>query len=101
MTFKNDMHSQYVQKMGEPLGTYIFYLTDDVAWLTRKWREFNNLFATENIDLLTRVASNHFYYMLRLQFEDAVLHVAKLTDPPGNRHQRNLSIQGLPPLISD
>lgn len=101
MSFKNDMHAQYVQKMGEPLGTFTFYLTDDVGWLTLKWREFNHLFASGNIDLLNRVASNYFYYMLRLQFGDAVLHIAKLTDPPENRHQRNLSIQGLPPLVSD
>jgi hypothetical protein len=99
----DEIHADYRERMGAPLGTFMFHLQNDVHWLHRKWLEFNELFGPNagHSDLLNQVASNFFYYLFRLQFEDAILHIARLTDSPENNHQQNLSIKRLSTLVSD
>jgi hypothetical protein len=74
-----------------------------VDWLRHKWDEFLELFGKgpQRIELLNKVASNFFYILNQLLFEDAMFHLCRLTDPPGNRPQENLTVLSLAKLIPD
>lgn len=99
----NEIQLDYVKRMGDPLGSFVYHLQNDVHWLYRKWLEFSELFGPDSghSDLLNQVASNFFYYLFRLQFEDAILHIARLTDPAENKHQQNMSVKRLALLVAD
>jgi hypothetical protein len=68
--------------MGPELGSLYHELEEEVDWLQQKWNEFRELFAkgAERIELLNTVAPNFFYMLHKLMFEDAMLHLCRLTD---------------------
>lgn len=103
----NDARAQYVQAMGLDLGQLCHELRDDFDWLRRKWSDFQELFDKDSkrIELLNTVASNFFYRFMRLSFEDAMLHLCRLTDPAKARlrqgDRESLTVLALTKLISD
>jgi hypothetical protein len=78
-------------------------LSDDVAWLQVKWAEYRELFGTspERIELLNSAAGLFFRILQDTLWEDALLHLARLTDPPKTRGKHNLTIRALPELCDD
>ena len=78
-------------------------LENDFSWLVHKWHEFNELYARgqERIDLLNSVASNFFYFLNKLLFEDAMLHLCRLTDPPRSCGRDTLSVMRLAEEVTD
>jgi AbiU2 len=78
-------------------------LQDEFDWLRRKWSEFQELFGKgqERIDLLNTVASNFFYFLHRLFFEDAMLHLCRLTDWPQSAGRDTLTVMALADVVSD
>src|ERR1700730_13659714 len=89
--------------MGRELGDLSFQLQDDFDWLRSKWREYKELFGKgqERIDLLNFAASNFFFFLNRLLFEDAMLHLCRLTDPPKSRDRANLSVRAIADFVAD
>ncbi len=104
---EDEVHVEYVRAMGSDLRQLCVELRDDVDWLRRKWSSFQELFGKgqERIDLLNRAASNFFYFLNQLFFEDAMLHLCRLSDPPKTRlrtgDRDNLSVLALSALVSD
>ena len=102
-----DANAHYVQAMGLDLGQLCQELRDDLDSLRRKWSEFKELFdkSPERIELLNVVACNFFYRVMRLSFEDAMLHLCRLTDPPKARlpkgDRRSLTVLALAEMVSD
>ncbi|HWF83597.1 MAG TPA: hypothetical protein VG222_02055 [Vicinamibacterales bacterium] len=66
-----------------------------------KWCEFTALFLADAIDLLNQSASTFFYLVKQMMFNDAMLHLSRLTDPGVQNGFENLSIRRLSDLISD
>jgi len=97
--------------MGPDLGSLCHDLRKEVDWLHDKWSMFRELFSKspERLDLLNTVASNFFYSLHKLLFEDAMLHLCRLTDPAETRIRvgkkitvrKNLTVMGLADAISD
>jgi len=97
--------------MGPELGSLYHELEEEVDWLQQKWNEFRDLFAKgpERLELLNTVAPNFFYMLHKLMFEDAILHLCRLTDSAQTRirvgkkaeTRHNLSVMALADLISD
>jgi hypothetical protein len=104
---EDELRAEYVRAMGQDLGQLCEELRDDIDWLRRKWSSFQELFGKgqERIDLLNRAASNFFYFLHRLLFEDAMLHLCRLSDPPKTRlrtgDRENLSVLALTDMISN
>lgn len=101
----DQVRAQYINAMGEELGALCHELDNDLAWLHHKWLEFKELYlrGPERIDLLNKSASNFFYFLQKLMYEDAMLHLARLTDPPsvGRNRRQTLTVRRLPELISN
>jgi len=89
--------------MGAALGTFCHHLEQDFDSLSVKWCESTNLFREDEgqIDLLNAVASTFFYLVSQLMFNDAMLHLSRLSDPAQQGIYENLSIRRLPELIPD
>ncbi len=89
--------------MGDSLGKLFHELWQEVAWLYMKWGEYVTLFGTKpsRIDLMNKAAP-HFFRIVQDSFwEDTILHIARLTDPPQSMGKENLSIQRLPLMVTD
>jgi len=69
------------------------------------WHEYSELFGSkpERIVLLNEVAPHVFRLIQDRLWETTLLHLARLTDPPKSPgdDKTNLSIKGLPDLITD
>ena len=100
---EDELRAEYVRAMGSDLGQLCQELRDDFDWLRRKWSNFQELFGKgqERIDLLNTVASNFFYFLHRLSFEDAMLHLCRLTDRPRMGDRETLTVMALADTISD
>ena len=87
-----------MDNMGEALGIFYYTLWKELAFLYMKWKEYVKLFGTDpsHIELINKVASG--FWMVGFSFwENIVLHITCFTD----NNKRNLTIQGLPNLITD
>lgn len=88
--------------MGSPLGEIYHDLGDEVSWLHLKWNDFRELFAArETVELLNAAAPAFFHDLQRQTWEDVLLHLCRVTDPPKSSGKPNLTIQRLPNLVSD
>src|ERR1700722_171104 len=87
MAALNNQQDEYIALMGQALGPLCYELREDIDWLQNKWAEFRELFGNgaERIDLLNTVACNFFGFLHKMMFEDAMLHLCRLTDPAETR----------------
>lgn len=98
----DEILQNHIKHMGERLGTYYNALWNEVAWLYSKWSEYDKLFGKKpsRVDLLNDAAPTFFHIVQDCLFKDIILHIARLTDPPKSVGKDNLSVRGLPCLIS-
>lgn len=84
----------YLQVLGPTLGPLYYALYHEVAWLHAKWGQYRILFAQsqERVELLNRIAGFFFSVIQRALWEDVVLHIARLTDPPQSLGKDNLTL---------
>jgi hypothetical protein len=90
--------------MGDLLGSQFDALWQQLVLVKSKWNEFLALFGTneKRIELLNASAPHFFGLLQTIMWEDIVLHMARLTDPPntfGRRDRANLTVRALPELI--
>ena len=99
----DEVKAERIEKLGATLGPVFHALSDDIAWLHVKWAEFRELFggSQERIDLLNSSAGLFFYILHDTLWDDALLHIARLTDPVEMRGKRNLTIKALPELCGE
>lgn len=90
-----------IAHMGEELGELYSALWQQLTWLHRKWGDYVALFGTkpERIEILNKAAPDFFGNVQTALWEDALLHLARITDSPRSAGKRNLSFRGLPDLI--
>lgn len=98
-----EVRAAAVEAMGSPLGELYDILSNQVTWVHLKWKEHRILFGTsqERIDFLNEAAPAFFAGLQATLWDDVLLHLCRLTDPKRSVGKRNLTIECLPPLISD
>jgi hypothetical protein len=66
-----------------------------------KWQEFETLYAhsAERLQLLNRVAPHFFWQQQATMWEDILLSLARITDPPRSVGRDNLTIQALDQIM--
>jgi len=99
----DEVRKEHLEKLGAQLDPVFSELIDDVAWLQVKWAEYRQLYGTspDRIDLLNSAAGLFFRILHDTLWEDALLHLCRLTDQAEMGGKQNLSIQGLPELCAD
>jgi hypothetical protein len=90
-----------VEKMGEDLGSLYSYLWQELAWLYTKWNEYATLYGTKasRVEILNKAAPYFFRVVQDSLWEDVVIHIARMTDPPKSMGKPNISVQRLPILV--
>ena len=98
-----EVEKENLETLGPSLGPVYHELCNECAWLHIKWHQYLVLFGTkpERIDLLNRSASLFFQIVQNTLWQDTLLHLTRLTDPPQSVGKDNLTVQRLPPLIRD
>jgi hypothetical protein len=95
-----------IEKMGDALGRQYSALWQEVAMIHVRWAHYVALYGAkpERVDILNRAAALFFRIVQDDLWEAALLHIARLTDPPasmGRKSKANLTLQNLPALIAD
>lgn len=95
---------RYVSSMGQDLAEVYAALADDVLWLHSKWIVYRQIFGNDTparLDKLNRAAGFYFYVTQHVMWNDILLHLARLTDPPRSAGRPNLTLRVLPQRIRD
>ncbi len=98
----HEVESRYVRAMGSELGKVYFRLWNECTWLHWKWAEFVTLFGTKatRVELLNKAAGGFFRIVQDCLWENVLLHICRLTDPPRSKGKDNLTLQRLPNMVS-
>ena len=100
----DELEKRNIAKMGDTLGKQYTVLFHEVAALHLYWKEFLELFGTNDnrIDRLNRSAPGFFRMLQEQQFETNILHIARLTkNSPKSVGKNNLTLLNLPNLVAD
>ena len=98
-----DLEHEHLQAFGPTLGPVYTALHNEVTWLHAKWLEYRKLYAQSDkrIDLLNATAPFFFQVVHDVLWEDVLLHIARLTDPPEQGRHKNLTLCRLPEAVPD
>ena len=98
-----EVKQEHIENLGSALGSLFHELWNEVAWLYMKWEEYVELFGKTptRIDLLNQSAPVFFKIVQDSLWEDVLLHISRLTDPPKSSGKKNLTIQCLPSLVDE
>lgn len=99
----DEVRSEYISAMGEELGASFYKLHRKLVELHVLWQQYRQLFGDgpTTVYLLNRTAGLFFKIVQDELWDSVLLGVSRMTDPPTTRENKNLTIQSLPPLISD
>lgn len=97
-----EVKQEHIRHLGDDLGSLFHELWGEVGWLYIKWHEYVELFGKtrSRIDLLNKSAPLFFRIVQDSLWEDMLLHIARLTDPPKSKGKDNLTIQRLSGLVN-
>lgn len=99
----DEVRSEYISTMGQELGTSFYELYRKLVELHVLWQQYRQLFGDEpdTVHLLNRTSGLFFKIVQDELWDSVLLGVSRMTDPPTTGKKKNLTIQSLPPLISD
>lgn len=93
----------YIEQLGDELGSVFYALYNELVWQHVKWNEYEELFGTKQsrIELINRVSPLFFKIAQDALWDDSLLNIARITDPPKSAGKHNLTIQKLPDLVEE
>jgi hypothetical protein len=96
-----EVQQRYVTAMGQDLGQLFHLLWNECAWLHLKWSDYMILFGNrpERVLLLNQAAPTFFKLVQDAIWEDTLLHICRLTDPPKSSGRDNLTLRRLLGLV--
>jgi hypothetical protein len=96
-----EIEHQFLEVMGLDLGGIFYRLKNECTWLHRKWGNYQILYGTnpKRIDLLNSAAPAFFKMIQDVMWEDVLLHICRLIDPPRTVGKENLTLQCLPNMV--
>ena len=93
---------RYKNQLGEEFGTAFHGLWSEWVWGRMRLNEFRVLFnRAENVDLLNAFGGNFTWDIQRIFWDDLLLRICRLTDPPRSGGKENLSVTLLPEFCGD
>lgn len=96
-----EIEQQYLEVMGLELGRLYHRLGSECGWLHRKWGNYEILFGTkpERIGLLNSAAPAFFNMIQDVMWEDIIIHICRMMDPPNVGKKYNLTLLALPKMV--
>ena len=98
-----ETETQHLEAFGPTLGPLYHALDNELIWLHAKWLEYRKLYADseKRVDFLNETAAHFFGVVQDVLWRDVLLHITRLTDPPGQGHFENLTLLRLPETVAD
>ena len=95
----SEVRLERISVLGPELGPVFHGLDRELLWMQVKWEEYKALFATspESVEVLNTLAPFFWWNVQTVMWEDVLLHICRLTDPPKKR----LTVKQLPHLFPD
>ena len=92
-----------VEKLGHDFGCLLNSLYNEISWLTFKWIEFVELYGTKEsrFEIMNKTAPFFFSTMQKVLWENLLLGVARITDPPETKGKRNTTLRAVGLHIED
>lgn len=99
----DEVRSEYISSMGQELGASFYELHRKLVELQVLWQQYRQLFGDDpdTVHLLNRTSGLFFKIVQDELWDSVLLGVTRMTDPATTGKKKNLTIQSLPPLISD
>lgn len=86
---------KYVEDLGEELGKIQAHIWAECVQLHMDLAELRFLYSRkEDVDFLNAASPGFFHLFQSLLVQEIILRLCRISDPPSNRHQRNLSLRG-------
>ena len=91
------IREEKIAAMGEKLGEVHFLLWKDLTWLSFEWHQYVELFGTDptRVDIMNSSAPRFFWSLDRVLWQDILLSLSRLADPPGTGGKQNLTFHRL------
>lgn len=102
-----ELKEERIKVMGNDLGIIYNSIYNEVVWMSFKWAEYVELFATKQsrLAILNGSAPFFFYLTQKTLWNDILLGISRITDPATTKRKKeikkNITLQALPPLIKD
>ncbi len=98
-----EVEQDHIAAMGAELGPLYHALHNEVIWLHAKWSEYRKLYAhsSARIGALNDVAGFFFRVVQDVLWDDVLLHLVRLIDPPKSGGKDNLTVSRLPEAITE
>jgi hypothetical protein len=98
-----EIERQHLEAFGDQLGPIYHAVHNEVLWLHLKWLEYRKLYAgsAQRVNLLNSTAPFLFHVVQEVLWDDVLLHIARLTDPPAQRAFQNLTLRRLAESVPD
>jgi hypothetical protein len=98
-----EVEQEHLRAFGPTLGRLYHELYNEVTWVHAKWLQYRELYAKseKRIELLNQTAALFFRIVQDALWENVLLHIARLTDPPVQGEFKNLTLQCLPDAVGD
>ena len=103
----DQVKKEHIEKLGSELGTQYNLLYNEIIFISFKFQEYRYLYIESSesktrISVMNQTASFFFKYFLRdLLWNNILLGISRIIDPPKTGKKRNITIQNLPSLIED
>ena len=94
--------TQYEKILGREFSMIFHGLNNDWASALVRYKEFQELFGDpERVKLLNAIGGGLFRDVQQMSWNDLILRLTRLTDPPKSAGKDNLTVQRLPDLCQD
>lgn len=101
--FTREIQDEHIACFGPSLGPVYSALSADLVHLYSKWLEYRALFGESpgRVELVNSIAPSFFRMVQDILWNDVLLHVARLTDPPQRGAFENLTLLCLDSHLDD
>ena len=94
--------TQYKDRMGREFSMIFDRLNNEWASALVRYKEFWKLFGNaEHVKLLNAIGGGLFWDVQQMSWNDLILRLTRLTDPPQSAGKDNLTVRRLPSLCED
>jgi hypothetical protein len=98
-----EVKNEQISIMGFELGSLYNLLYNETIWLHYKWVEFNELYGAgkTRLKIMNETAPFFFLIIQKTLWENILLGIARITDPPKTMNKKNITIQTIPEFIAE
>jgi hypothetical protein len=98
-----EVKSNMISIMGTKFGSLFYQIYNEICWLNFKWIEFEELYGKKEsrIEIMNESAPFFFYVTQKVLWENLLLGIARITDPPKSKGKLNTTLKAISEFIDD